>query len=85
MPQPLACAACGPSLRWREAGLAISGDAPSLAAALAALRAGAIIAVRASVVTTCAVMPPTMQPSLAAHAQESTDEAARHHGPLARR
>jgi hydrogenase maturation protein HypF len=44
--QPLACAACGPALRWAERGREIRGNAPTLAAALAALRDGWIIAVR---------------------------------------
>jgi hydrogenase maturation protein HypF len=44
--QPLACAACGPSLHWYEGGHRVCGNAPSLAAALAALRKGRIIAVR---------------------------------------
>jgi hydrogenase maturation protein HypF len=44
--QPLACAACGPVLRWREGGRGICGNAPALAAALARLRDGWIIAVR---------------------------------------
>ncbi len=43
--EPLACAACGPGLRWRAA-VDIDGNAPALAAALASLRAGQIIAVR---------------------------------------
>jgi hydrogenase maturation protein HypF len=44
--QPLACAACGPVLRWHEGGRGICGNAPALAAALATLRDGWIIAVR---------------------------------------
>jgi hydrogenase maturation protein HypF len=44
--EPLACAACGPSLYWRDATREIRGDAPALAAALAALRHGQIIAMR---------------------------------------
>lgn len=47
--QPLACPACGPRLRWRaEAGAAIEagGNEAALDAAVAALRAGRIVAVR---------------------------------------
>ena len=44
--QPLACAACGPVLRWHERELGFCGNAPALAAALAALRDGRIVAVR---------------------------------------
>ncbi len=44
--QPLACAACGPVLHWYEGGREICGNAPALAAALAGLRDGRIIAVR---------------------------------------
>ncbi len=44
--QPLACAACGPVLNWYERGSEISGNTPALAATLAALRDGRIIAVR---------------------------------------
>jgi len=44
--EPLACAACGPRLSWHEAGREVVGNAPSLAAALVALRAGRIVAVR---------------------------------------
>ncbi len=44
--QPLGCAVCGPVLQWREGGHLTSGNAPSLAAALAALREGRIVAVR---------------------------------------
>ncbi len=44
--EPLACAACGPGLRWRAGTEAIRGNSASLAAALAALRAGRIVAVR---------------------------------------
>ena len=45
--QPLACPVCGPTLRWLDAdGRTVSGNAPALAAAHAALRAGQIIAVR---------------------------------------
>ena len=43
--QPLACAACGPALRWEQDGLTTPGNEPALAAALAALRAGQIVAV----------------------------------------
>ena len=43
--EPLACAACGPTLRWQAAGR-LAGNAPALAAAVAALRAGQIVAVR---------------------------------------
>jgi hydrogenase maturation protein HypF len=44
--QPLACAACGPVLYWRESGRIIRGNATALAAALAALRDGRIVAMR---------------------------------------
>jgi len=44
--EPLACAVCGPALRFRFGTSEIRGNAPSLAAALAALRAGRIVAVR---------------------------------------
>lgn len=44
--EPLACAACGPSLTWQSATGAVRGNEPALAAAVAALRGGAIIAVR---------------------------------------
>ena len=44
--QPLACAACGPVLSWRAAGVEIEGTALALAAALAALRDGRIVAMR---------------------------------------
>jgi hydrogenase maturation protein HypF len=44
--QPLACPACGPSLWWSEDGNRLPGNAIALAAALAALRAGRIVAVR---------------------------------------
>jgi hydrogenase maturation protein HypF len=44
--QPLACAVCGPVLHWQEIGHRISGNASSLAAAVAVLRDGRIVAVR---------------------------------------
>jgi hydrogenase maturation protein HypF len=44
--QPLACPACGPALYWRAAGSRIDGSAPALAAAVAALRGGGIVAMR---------------------------------------
>ncbi|MGA2562277.1 MAG: carbamoyltransferase HypF [Steroidobacteraceae bacterium] len=44
--EPLACAACGPSLSWRDEMRVTHGDAVSLAAAIAALRDGKIVAVR---------------------------------------
>jgi hydrogenase maturation protein HypF len=44
--QPLACPECGPALYWRAAASSIGGNAPALAAALAALREGQIVAVR---------------------------------------
>ena len=44
--EPLACAACGPSLHWRDDQCAIGGNEDSLAAALACLRRGKIVAVR---------------------------------------
>jgi hydrogenase maturation protein HypF len=44
--QPLACPACGPALHWRTAGSCIDGNEPALAAAVAALRDGQIVAVR---------------------------------------
>ena len=42
----MACAACGPALSWQDESRAIGGNAPALAAALAALRDGRIVAVR---------------------------------------
>ncbi len=44
--EPLACAACGPTLYWHDGRHAIVGNAPALAAALAGLNDGQIIAVR---------------------------------------
>ena len=44
--QPLACAECGPGLQWRDTGDTISGNEAALQAALAALRAGRIVALR---------------------------------------
>jgi hydrogenase maturation protein HypF len=44
--EPLACAACGPNLYWRDGSREIRGNAPALAAALAALRHGQVIAMR---------------------------------------
>jgi len=44
--QPLACPDCGPRLYWRAAGASIEGSEAALAAALAALREGRIIAAR---------------------------------------
>ena len=44
--QPLACPVCGPVLYWCEAGSRIEGSAPALAAAVAALRNGGIVAMR---------------------------------------
>lgn len=44
--EPLACAACGPALRWCDGGRTIAGNEAALAAALEALRAGRIVAVR---------------------------------------
>jgi hydrogenase maturation protein HypF len=44
--EPLACPACGPALNWREGRVETGGNGPALAAALAALRAGKIVAVR---------------------------------------
>jgi hydrogenase maturation protein HypF len=44
--EPLACALCGPSLRWCDDRDAVDGNAPALAAALACLRSGQIVAVR---------------------------------------
>jgi hydrogenase maturation protein HypF len=44
--QPLACPACGPRLRWRSGRSALEGNEAALAACLAALREGAIVAVR---------------------------------------
>jgi hydrogenase maturation protein HypF len=44
--QPLACAACGPALSWYDGRREICGNEPALAAALAALRDGQIVAVR---------------------------------------
>jgi hydrogenase maturation protein HypF len=42
--QPLACAACGPGLFWNDRGSEVRGHAAALAAAIAALRAGRIVA-----------------------------------------
>jgi hydrogenase maturation protein HypF len=44
--QPLACPACGPTLHWHAAASSVDGNAPALAATLAALREGQIVAVR---------------------------------------
>ena len=44
--EPLACAACGPALNWYDGRREIRGNEPALAAALAALRDGQIVAVR---------------------------------------
>jgi hydrogenase maturation protein HypF len=44
--QPLACAACGPALHWHSGDTKICGNEPALAAGLAALRDGWIVAVR---------------------------------------
>jgi hydrogenase maturation protein HypF len=44
--QPLACAVCGPRLNWQTGTREICGNEPALAAALAALRDGQIIAMR---------------------------------------
>jgi hydrogenase maturation protein HypF len=44
--QPLACPTCGPTLYWRAADVSIDGSEPALAAAVAALRDGRIIAAR---------------------------------------
>ena len=44
--QPLACPVCGPVLYWCEAGSRIEGSAAALAAAVAALRNGGIVAMR---------------------------------------
>jgi hydrogenase maturation protein HypF len=44
--EPLACAACGPALRWCDGSREIRGNEPALAAALAALRDGQIVALR---------------------------------------
>ena len=44
--EPLACAACGPALYWHDGGRGIRGNASALAAALAALRNGQIVAMR---------------------------------------
>jgi hydrogenase maturation protein HypF len=44
--QPLACPACGPRLRWHAGASSIEGNEAALAACLAALRDGAIVAVR---------------------------------------
>ncbi len=43
--QPLACADCGPVLSWYAPGALAGADSPPLAAAVAALRAGEIVAV----------------------------------------
>jgi hydrogenase maturation protein HypF len=44
--EPLACPACGPSLYWHDGMREIQGNASALAAALAALRCGQIVAMR---------------------------------------
>ena len=44
--QPLACPICGPALFWCEGGRRVSGNEAALAAALTALRAGRIVAMR---------------------------------------
>ncbi|MGO8829570.1 MAG: carbamoyltransferase HypF [Steroidobacteraceae bacterium] len=44
--EPLACPACGPALYWCAAGLRVDGNTPALAAAVAALREGRIVAMR---------------------------------------
>ena len=45
--QPLACPACGPTLSWRDAdGRVLADGAAALAAAVAALRGGAIVAAK---------------------------------------
>jgi hydrogenase maturation protein HypF len=44
--QPLACAVCGPALAWRSGKRSVYGNEPALAAALAALRDGWVVAVR---------------------------------------
>ena len=44
--QPLACARCGPALQWQTAGVVTKGNEAALAAAVAALRAGRIVALR---------------------------------------
>ena len=44
--EPLGCAVCGPSLYWHDARHAVGGNAPALAAALACLNGGQIVAVR---------------------------------------
>jgi hydrogenase maturation protein HypF len=44
--EPLACAVCGPALYWHDGGRRICGNATALAAALAALREGKIVAMR---------------------------------------
>jgi hydrogenase maturation protein HypF len=44
--QPLACAHCGPALRWQADGTSLAGSEPALAAAIAALRSGRIVALR---------------------------------------
>jgi len=44
--EPLACADCGPALHWYDGRHEIRGNEPALAAALAALRDGQIVAAR---------------------------------------
>ena len=44
--EPLACEVCGPALSWHDGRQRIGGNAPALAAAVAALRDGQIVAVR---------------------------------------
>ncbi|HEY0634488.1 MAG TPA: carbamoyltransferase HypF [Gammaproteobacteria bacterium] len=44
--EPIGCPECGPSLRFVQDTLAIAGNGPTLAAAVTALRSGAIVAVK---------------------------------------
>jgi hydrogenase maturation protein HypF len=44
--QPLACARCGPTLRWQDGATGIAGCEAALAAAIAALQCGRVIAMR---------------------------------------
>ena len=44
--EPLACEVCGPALSWHDGRQRSGGNAPALAAAVAALRDGQIVAVR---------------------------------------
>ena len=84
--QPLACPACGPKLYWRAAGASIEGSAAALAAALSALRAGQIVAVRGvgGYHLLCDAAQERRRRA-AAHSQAPTRKAARGDGAVVRR